>query len=165
MKNKGCHRHSIFPLSAAVIFIAVVASACGAGNYGSVRLSREVEKLFESYQVLDHYNYFYSGSDAIPDAIIGIHEDYVLQSQLWKPVDLTREQLQEWIFLMTDHHVYSAMTYGAELLDSEGKTIGIWYSPYDQTVVKMVDDRKVVVHTPVGEPFERKKGMFLFMND
>jgi hypothetical protein len=135
---------------------------CAAANYGAIRPSREVNELFESYEVLDNHNYYYSGSAAIPNAIIGIHENFTLKSDLWKPVDLTQDQLKKWILLMTNERGFSIRIYGYHILDPQGAIIGVWYSPHDRTVVKMVGDQHVVVHTPTVRPGERDERFRFF---
>lgn len=140
-------------------------SGCAGGNFGSLRLSSEVDNLFQSHQVLDNHNYYYSGSDAIPNGIIGVHKDYTLQSGLWKPVDLTPDQLKQWVFLMTNHKGTSIRIYGSRIFGPDGTAIGVWYSPYDQTVVKMLENHDVVIHTPNAEPLDKRKRMGLFLDN
>jgi hypothetical protein len=143
-----------------VIFFSILFIACTVANRGGLRLSRDVNNLFESYQVLDNHNYYYSGPDARPNAILGIHKDYILKSNLWKPVDLTPDQLSLWIRMMTDHRGTTLRTYGAHVVAPDGKDIGIWYSPWNWTAVRMEDDRHVVINTPVQSPMDREKGLF-----
>lgn len=148
----------------ALIVLLILLTACTGGNYGEIRLSSEVNRLFESHQVLENHNYYYSGSNAIPNAIIGIHKDYTLRSELWKPVELTSDHLRQWINLMTDYKAYSFRTDGANILDPEGKIIGIWYSRYDETVVKILEDHQVIVYPPIVGPVDIKKGSLFFMD-
>ncbi len=143
------------------IFVSAVFISCTAANYGGLRLSNEVNRLFESYQVLDDHNYYYSGSDNRPEAILGVHKDYTLSSTLWKPVELTPDQLRTWVNMMTDHRGTSFRTYGARVVAPGEKEIGVWYSPYDWTGVRMENDGRVIINTPTRSPMERKRG-FIF---
>ena len=128
------------------------------GNQCIIRLSGRINDMFESRQVMDEYNYFYSGRDAVPDAILGVNQKYTLRSSLWKPVKLTSGQLGQWIDMMTDHRGFSIRTYGAEVLGPDNELIGIWYSPWSWTTVRLVGDNEVIIHTPSGEPFYPKMG-------
>jgi hypothetical protein len=155
----------IFMFFGMVIFFSTLVLACTGANQGGLRMSRDVNNLFESYQVLDNYNYYYSGPDARPNAILGIHDDYTLRSDLWKAVDLTPDQLRLWIRMMTDHRGTSLRTYGARVIAPDGKDIGIWYSPWNWTAVRMEDDRHVVINTPVESPMDREKRFFFWGGD
>jgi hypothetical protein len=150
----------IFMTCVMVIFFSTLFIACTIANQGGLHLSREVNNLFESYQVLDNYNYYYSGPDNRPNAILGIHKDYTLRSNLWKPVDLTPDQLRLWIRMMTDHRGTTLRTYGARVIAPDGNDIGMWYSPWNWTAVRMEDDRHVVINTPVRSPMDRERGLF-----
>ncbi len=141
------------------IFVFMMVISCAGANYGGLRLSNEVNKMFESYQVPDNHNYYYSGSDARPDAILGVHKDYTLRSKLWKPVELTPDQLKLWVNMMTDHRGTDIRIYGSRVISHDGKDIGIWYSPWNQTTVRMEDDRHVVINTPTGSAIDRKRGL------
>ena len=141
--------------------LAVLVAGCSVhnGNQGILRLSGEINDMFETHQVKDEYNYYYTGRDARPDAILGVDKKYKLRSSLWKPVELTSGQLGQWIDMMTDHRGFSIRTYGAEVLGPGNEPIGIWYSPWSWTTVRLVGNDEVVIHTPTGEPFYPKMGV------
>ena len=149
-------------------FVAIVAGllsyGCAGANDGVIRLSDRVNDLFESHRVLEDYNYYYSGRDARPDAVLGVNKKYTLRSRLWKPVDLTPSQLAQWIDMMTDHRGYSIRTYGAEILGPNNEPIGIWYSPWNWTAVQLQKGDQVVIHTPARKSLTPKPGFF-FGND
>jgi hypothetical protein len=118
-------------------------------NYGRLRLSKEVDQTFEKGIVMPDYKYYYSGGDARPWAILGIHKNYKLQTSLWKEVDLDSERLKNWILFMTEFRGYQYRTFGSRVLDPEGKQIGIWYSAWFITPVKMLGGNEVAVYPPV----------------
>jgi hypothetical protein len=142
------------------IFFIILTMSCVGTNYSGLRMSGEVNNLFESYQVLDDYNYYFSGPDARPNAILGVHKDYTLRSNLWKPVELTPDQLKLWINMMTDHRGTALRTYGSRVVALDGKDIGIWYSPWSETAVRMEDDGHVIINPPTRSPMDRKRGLF-----
>lgn len=132
----------------------ILLAGCALGNganYGMLRWSRDVERAFEALEVLPDCKYYYSGPDARPDAIIGIQEAYTLKSRYWKAVDLTPIQLGAWIEWMTDFRGFSTGSFGADLLDPNGKRLGIWYSSHDRTTIEMMTDTLVVVHPPIQD--------------
>jgi len=118
-------------------------------NYGRLRLSKEVDQTFEKGIVLPDYNYYYSGGDARPWAILGIEKSYKLRTTQWKKVDLSSERLRNWILFMSEFRGYQYRTFGSRVLDPEGKQIGIWYSAWYMTPVKMLGGNEVAVYPPV----------------
>jgi hypothetical protein len=130
--------------------VAVGMLACGA-NYGNLKYADEVKQTFESYKVLPDYRYYYSGSDAYPDVIIGIQKEYQLKSELWKPVDLTAEQLKNWLNFPRQRVGYDQNRRGSHILGPAGETIGVYYANQDWRVwssVKLEGDNLVVVSSP-----------------
>ena len=120
-------------------------------RYGSFKQSREVDRIFETYEVLPDFCYYYSGPDAEPTAILGVHNDYCLRSRLWKKVDLTQPQLKAWVDLMSDHIDFAPMPRGFFVLDDRGREIGIFYS-VDKTKVKIEEGNEIVVRMPDEVP-------------
>ena len=134
-------------LGALLIILTAVFSGCSA-NYGQLKLSTEVSKTFENATVLPDHKYYYSGGDARPRAILAIHNSHKLRTSLWKEVDLDPERLKNWILFMTEFRGYSFRTYGSRVLDPEGKQLGIWYSAWNRTPVKMLAENEVAVYPP-----------------
>ena len=139
-------------LAAGILMIGLLAG-CAAnqqarGNYGSLKLSSEVDQVFQKYQVLPQYRYYFSGSETKPQAIIGIDRNYTLVTRLWKEVpDLTSEQLKKWIDQMLGFRP-AIRTFGAQILGPGGEQVGIWYSPYNDTTVTMQADNRIEVVPP-----------------
>jgi hypothetical protein len=121
------------------------------GNYGLIQRSREAGRSFENFQVFDDHVYYFSGPANIPYAIIGIHKDYELKTKLWKKVDLTSEQLRMWLDLGMQGTL-GYPPYGSYIYGPNRENIGIWYSIFNGTVVKMENDNIVVVHPPSSFP-------------
>ena len=148
------------------LFFIIMTSFVGyANNFGRIHSSGEVTRMFETYKILPDYRYYYSGSDVKPRGIIGIHNNYTLNSRLWKPVDLTPEQLKDWInFILIDTTI-SIYNYGALILDPNGNQVGVWYSPRATTTVKMESDNQIIVHTPTDLPKKPLIFWYLDPND
>jgi hypothetical protein len=121
-------------------------------NNGKIIPDGKVTSAFETYQINPNYNYYISGSDTYPHAILGLDKVYNLEPDLWKRVDMTPQKLRE---LVTDMQskVRSVnirlSLHGFALFDNKGKQIGTWYSIVTATTsLRMKDDRTVVVITP-----------------
>jgi len=135
-----------------LICLAVLALVACGGSYGTLQRSSAVDRQFEAYEIDPNYNYFYSGSDNKPRAIIGLEKNYTLVSKLWKPVDLTPDRLNNWIEEMTNFKGYALRNLGSNILDGQGQAIGIWYSLEDFTTIRMLGDKQVSIYPPVGRP-------------
>jgi len=150
----------IFFLSVAVVFMA---SCAGTGNYGKFVYNDNVKKAFETYQLPPDHTYYYSGPDAFPRAIIGIQNEYRLESKYWKPVDLTQTLLKRWLEMGgRSRDDYYPNKNGAALLTPDGRQIGIWYAVKnwkDRATVKMIDDKTVNVSSPLGDQNRQKRRM------
>ena len=121
---------------AAILGLVVIQStltgcaATAARKPSGVTSSQAATDIWHSYQILPNYHYYYSGPDARPFYIIGIDDRFHLKSNLWKPVDLTPEQLEKWINI-PPRVGYSPRLYGADITGPNGERIGLWYSVRD----------------------------------
>ncbi len=149
------------------IILCIIACAafisCAAGNaaltknWGKIVPDNEVTRIFETYQVSADYNYYISGSDVYPNALLGLNKAYTLDSTLWKKVELTEALLQ---VIVTDMKSKArdigANQFGFAVLDNQGKQIGIWYSVLFATApVHMKEDKKVIIYTPDLDTYEK----------
>ena len=137
-------------------------SCSGKANYGRLAPNDKVKSTFESYQLSTDYTYYYSGPDAYPRAVIGIRNEYRLESKFWKPVDLTKTQLKRWLEMGgRPRQDYDFSKNGSEIIAPDGRQIGIWYALKnwkDRARVKMIDDKTVSVSTPIGATSKNRRG-------
>ncbi|MGZ3595596.1 MAG: hypothetical protein ACXVAD_08465 [Syntrophales bacterium] len=144
-------------LSAACTMLLLLSSGCASmplKNYGSIVADGRVMEAFDKFQVNPNYDYFYSGSEVYPNAVMGLDKSYTLESDLWKKVDMTPAKLREIVTSMKDKAAtVNLMTslHGFVILDDKGKRIGVWYSILKATAnssVKMKDSKTVLIDTP-----------------
>ena len=140
--------HKLLLVIAAISFFPP--GCAGSGNYGTFQRDRDFDKMFLSYQVLPDYKYYTSGGYDKPNAILGIHRDYQLVSELWQSIpDVDSTQIKKWISTIDPEDRGSGHSYFASyILDPEGKQVGFWYSIQKFTVVKFLDENKIEVYTP-----------------
>jgi hypothetical protein len=125
-------------------------------NYGRITFSQEVTTSLESYTLQSQYRYYVSGSDAYPNALMGLHRDYRLDPEtLWKEVDMTPKKMKETIeSIKTRASEYWQFPQGYHLLDDKGRPIGLWYSiPTAPTLVRMQENGTVRIDTPDLETY------------
>ncbi len=142
-------------LYAMCIMILLLCTGCATmafKNYGSIVPDGGVTDAFDKYQVNLNYNYYYSGSEVYPSAVIGLDKAYALDSDLWKNVDMTPAKLREIVMSMKDKAAtvnFKAPLHGFAMLDDRGKQIGVWYSILEaKTFLKMKDSSTVIIDTP-----------------
>ncbi len=126
-------------------------------DYGRFSPDSKVTQAFELYQVNPGMNYYFSGSDVHPNALLGLDNHYVLESTLWKPVDRTPSRMKELVTGMKSRaSMIGQGLFGFTLLDPQGKPVGIWYSILSASrVFKMKENNVVVVYTPDLDTYEK----------
>ena len=131
-------------------------------NYGKISPDMAVTNAFETYQINPGYNYYISGSDVYPNAIIGLDKAYTLDSDLWKEVEMTPKKLRELVTDMKDKATtvnWGMPVNGFVMFDDKGNQIGVWYSILEaKTFLKMKDNRTVIIYTPDIDTYERYDG-------
>ncbi len=131
-------------------------SSCG-GNYGRLSISSEINNSFLNAAVLPDYNYYYSGPEGLPTAILRIKNKYKLVSDLWVAFEPSQELLKKYVENIRFHykHLSRPYPYGYEVIYCNGETIGGWYSIWDWTAVECLKDKKVNVYPPpLSDPFQ-----------
>lgn len=144
------------PLGIGFVLILFVSAGCvgpHAGGYGSIVPDGEIGRSFETYQPDPGLQYYISGSDALPNAIMGLDKTYALESTLWKKVAMTPQALRD---LVTHMHIAAPIMHGFALIDPQGKRIGVWYSILSATTwLRMQDEHTVVIATPELHTYEK----------
>jgi hypothetical protein len=130
----------MFPALLAVVLLTLLVG-CSA-KYGSLKRDAQVQQAFETNQVPAEYNYYYYG-DSEPYVVFGIEPKYEMQSKMWRELTPGTEDFKETIrWVWEDYWYYK---FGANILDPEGKKVGILYTAILETSVKFVDDNRIVV--------------------
>ena len=131
----------LFFVSATVFLVA-----CSSGTYGRLENSPEVTQVFKNGEILSNHQYYISGFQRVPYAIIAIDSNYQLRSGRWRPLDLDSTALNQILYQMD--FVYSLTPRGAWIVDHEGHRLGVWYSSQYQTTVKRVKNNQIMVVSP-----------------
>jgi len=141
---------------AMILFLLGGCAACK--DCGTIKKRHEVTNVFTSNNVIAEYNYFYNGPFNTPKAIMGIDKRLMLEGTFWTPIDLTKEQLTQWVAEISSRPGSvsgagaSGRFEGFEILDPDGVRVGIWYSNYDWGVFKFPEENKVIAYSPSFRP-------------
>ena len=119
-------------------------------KFGGLKRSKEVTDNFETNQILPDHRYYYNGFEAVPYAIVGIHNDYVLRSSAWKKINLTPEILNKLLVRM--QAAYTPLPQGAWIIGPDEQRLGIWYSSERFAAVKLIQENHIKLAPP--EPAE-----------
>ena len=121
-----------------------------AGRYGTIAPDNRAAKAFESFQISTDLNYYISGSDEYPNALMGLNKKYTLDSAFWKKIDPSPQRFRELVLQMQVRaRQIGQFQYGFAIFDEKGNQIGIWYSILlARTPVLMKDDQHVEIYTP-----------------
>jgi hypothetical protein len=124
-------------------------------NYGRFAKSAEVDIAFRQGDQQSEYQYFYSGRDTMPYAIIGIDRGYSVPSQYWVPFEPESEQFRKMTGNMSGKLRYAPAGY--HILDPDGNIIGVWFSSVDHKSVS-VDQQNRTVELLFQKPENRGGG-------
>lgn len=125
---------------AAVTFMLAGLSGC-LSSYGSLKKKPEVLRAFKSGTVPADYKYYYYGYSSLPYAIVGVAPAYNVESKLWKAVDPQSKKFQQMVPWIWEDYGYRL--FGADILDPQGKTVGIWYASM-QSGIKFGQDKSIM---------------------
>ena len=145
-------RYSLFTLLTSVLMIFLLAGYAAAGTvYAKFDRDRDLDNMFQNFEVMQDYNYFTSGGYDAPSGILLLHKDYELDNpgRLWVPIPyVDNNQVRKWVSSIGDGQVLrSGGYYAAYILDQNGNRVGIWYSETYETV-KLLEGNRVFVYTP-----------------
>jgi hypothetical protein len=126
--------------------IALVFAGCGSVTYGRLENSPEITQVFKDGKILSNHQYYVSGFQRVPYAIIAIADKYQLRPGRWQPLDMNSSTLNQMVYRMD--HVYSLIPRGAWILDHEGHRLGVWFSSQYQTTVQREKNNQVMVASP-----------------
>ena len=121
-------------------------AGCGSATFGRLQNSPEVTEAFRKSQILSNHQYYISGFQRVPYAIIAIDPNFQLRSGRWRPIDMDSSTLNQIVYHM--EHVYSLTPRGAWIVDHEGNRLGVWYSSQYQTKVTRENNNRIVVVSP-----------------
>ena len=147
--------------SSFIIMLFLVFSFWGCAGFlkgnGAINPDRSVTRAFETFQINPNYNYYYSGSDVYPNALIGLDKKYKIEPDLWKKMEPAPKDFKDMISQMQSRALSLGQSqYGFAILDDKGRQIGVWYSILNAaTTVKMKDDQTVLIYQPPLNTYEK----------
>ena len=152
----------IYVISLVCVLILLLTLGCAGwrmSGYGHIDPNRDITQSFESYEVKPELNYYISGRDIYPTAIIGIDKRYTLVSKMWKKREFTPETFKKLVLNMQTKALDLDFVhiFGFNILDKEGKDIGDWYSIHQATTsVKGIENNRLIIAPPPFDIYDEK---------
>ena len=140
--------------SAAIILISIcviVLNSCSLSNYGQLKSDKEITQAFENYHILPNLKYYYRGTYSRPIAIVGIKDDFELNSNLWVKIDPNSKDFQALIEKVSLQGAGNTVNpWGFIILDHSGREVGVWYSAIRAAAVEVKPNGQIVNLSPIG---------------
>jgi hypothetical protein len=140
-------------LSTAIIIcfiITIILSGCSMSNYGQLKSNKEATQAFASYQILPDHKYYYRGTYSRPIAVVGIKENFELNSKLWVEIDLKSKDFRTLIDKVSLQGSGSTThPWGFTILDHSGRDVGVWYSAIRAAAVEINENGQIVNLSPL----------------
>lgn len=122
---------------------------------GRLVSNHQVDYQFQSLQILSDHRYYYSGEILEPDAIVAIHQDYVLEQGFWTEIQLTKKQLKEWMWMFAtvedtwDEDDRMTINYeGRVIVAPDGNRVGVYFSKYHHATVMFPGNNTIKIYKP-----------------
>jgi hypothetical protein len=143
---------NVLAIVSVILFAALLVPGSSFASIGSFETSGQVAKDFEAHHFNPDYHYYVLKEGGIDYAIMGLQKDYRPVDPLWTVLEPNANQLKGAIGSVKDFPRHEKSDYGAYIMDSQGNTIGTWYSSLNAGVD--VDGHNVSITT--SEPWLRK---------
>lgn len=140
----------------AIAAIALIRWRAGT-RYGAIKPSKNVTTAYECFSIEPELNYYISGSESCPNAVIGIDATWILKSDLWKKKDLGPQEMKELVQNMRSKALELNITlHGFVICDNRGRKIGNWFSVMGLTmVVEVTGEKIVIIHPPPVDTYRQ----------
>lgn len=144
---------TIIILFMAILAAVVLATRLRGGRYGRLLPTREATEAFESFRVDPGKQYYTSGPDSYPNALMGINKYWSLESGLWKKRDLADSEMKGLVLNMQRKAMeHTNFLQGFDVLDDRGWKLGDWYSVMGLHItIKIQAEKRISITTPSPE--------------
>jgi hypothetical protein len=138
--------------------LAVLVSGCSISHLAWIRNSEDVGRSFATLQVSLNNRYWYLYLENSPYAVVGLELPYRIEDTNWTEVDPNSKTFEKVVGLVEGFPAPGAYTYGAFILDSQGRQIGVWYSSLSAGI--MVNPESQVVSVTTAMPWINDDGWY-----
>ncbi len=157
-QNKNSPHGRWLSTAICALLLAAFAMIAGCmGSYGELVSSPATQEQYHTRSLAETYQYYYSGRSGLPYAVVGINKKYRFNSRLWFKID-TMDQVYQKISDLSNLHPDATRMRTADILDHKGNKIGVWFSYYYYTPVRINPETGVVEIFNPYDPNEDDRG-------
>jgi len=128
---------------------AVLASGCAMANFGSIRSSADITRQFQEVEINPNYRYWYLNQENNPFGVLGIDREFTFEGgPLWAALEPDAATFKKIVGLVQSFPVKGSISTGFEVMDADGRQIGVWYSSLTAGITVDSAAKKVSVTTP-----------------
>ncbi len=114
---------------------AVMMSACAA-SYGKLVFNSAFLDQYQQQTLPSDLQYYYCGRSGLPYAVIGIDDTYPFNDRVWFKIE-SMDEVYNKIYNLSDLNPHAHTMRAADILDPAGNRIGVWFSYYHHTPVRI----------------------------
>ena len=134
------------------IFASLMVAKVSSAETGSFRINKKVATDFEAYRFDPNYDYYFMNLENDPCAVIGLKKDYAVHDILWKKIRPDSKEFKDVIERVKRFPMTGSPAFGAYVLDSQGNTIGAYYSSAGAGVTVNKESKTVFLTMFMGGP-------------
>jgi hypothetical protein len=148
------------PIAGLAIVLLVACAHSNLQNWGHYAPDTVVTQSYEAAQLNPAYQYFYSGPDTGPTAILGLKKEYKLVTDIWQKIEPNQAALGKILDGMrTRTFGVGQSLKGYILYDHNNNPIGTWYSIFAASPsIHMLGPNEVEIYSPPSDLYERTDG-------
>jgi hypothetical protein len=113
------------------------------GSYGKLVTSPVSLDQYRQQALPADLQYYYCGRSGLPYAVVGIDNTYRFNDRVWFKID-TMDEVYKKIANLSDLHPNARFMRAADILDPQGRRIGVWFSFYHYTPVRVDEDSGIL---------------------
>lgn len=160
MQSTRCNGNPARRVAWAAVFLGLLAAlnGCSTLQTGRLQPDGEVRAAFSQARILEDHRYYFFGRAGEPEAIMAVHVNYHLISEIWTPVEFTPVKLKQWVYRMNFRHRGRRSPTGFRIVGPNDEVIGLWFSHRHWTTVILHEDNTVEIFPPpFGDPVNRER--------
>jgi len=139
-----------------IVILSLFLIGC-VGASGKLKSNPALLEQYRGGALSKTYNYYYCGRSSIPYAVVGIDNTYGFNDRLWFKIE-SEQAVYEKISNLSDLHMDSGPIVGSDILDGQGNKIGVWFSRYRYTPVRVDNESRMVEVFNPYNPNEESRG-------
>jgi hypothetical protein len=143
-----------------LLFLSVsfLLSGC-VGASGKLQFNPALLDQYKSAGLPKAYNYYYCGRSGLPYAVVGIDDAYGFNDRVWFKIE-SEQDVYKKIGNLSDLHRESGPKVSSDILDGEGNKIGVWFSYYRTSGVRVDPETRIVEVLNPYKPSDDTRGIF-----